>query len=689
MAKQHFLNYFLEPESVALIGISRRTGRGTFNIMESLMNYGYKGIVYPINPNAKEILGVRCLPGVESLPMGVDLAVIITPRDLVPEIVRGCAKKGVKGIIIVTEGFNEADERGKSLQKEVDEIVKKSNTRILGPNSIGVVNAFKSFSSSFLPLSKTPVPVALVSQSGGFFEGFPNCPFGKGIDLGNTSDIDFSDAISYLKDDDDTRVIVLYTEEILGAKEFVNIARQVAREKPILVIRGGRSVSGKKAAASHTGSMGGKEALYAAMFRKAGVYQVDAIMDVGDFVKAFLHLPPFTGNRVGIITPTGGGGIISLDAIEHFGFLPSTPSREMADDLEPIFQPWITVRNPVDILSSAMTHGFKNVYQKVLEAFFRDNGTDIIFAVCGVYTLKTIKSLVTEYPHKPLVSWVVGADQSDIAEKAETADFQPYYLSPDRAMRALKGVRQYYLIRERPLEEKKEKCKSPLPHAHFLVNQSIKRKAPLLGADSLSFLEACHIPVVPTRRSSNLSDTLEAAETLGYPVVLKINDPSIIHKTERKGVVVDISKPEALESAYRKMAKTFCEVAPDRSPEMIIQPMLTGGEEIIIGLTLDPQIGHVIMYGTGGIYTEVLEDVSFRLVPITRVEAKEMIDESRFSHIYDGYRGQPPMDRDSVIECILKLSYIAEAFPAIKELDINPLMVFSSGVVAADARIIL
>jgi len=453
MAKPHFLKHFLEPESVALVGISRRTGRGTFNIMESLMDYGYKGIIHPVNPNAKEILGAACLPDIDSLPVGVDLAVITTSRGLVPEIVRGCANRGVKGIIIVTEGFDEADERGKNLQKEIDEVAGKSDTRILGPNSIGVVNAFKSFSSSFLPLPKTPAPVALVSQSGGFFEGFPNCPFGKGIDLGNTGDIDFTDALACLKDDDDIGVIVLYAEEILRGREFVNTARQAVQKKPVLVIRGGRSVSGKKAAASHTGSMGGEEALYTAVFRKAGIYQVDSILDIGDFAKAFLHLPPFTGNRVGIVTPTGGGGIISLDAIEHFGFSPSALSTEMTDNFDGLFQPWITIKNPVDILSSAMTHGFKNVYQKVLEAFFRDDGTDVIFAVCGSFTLKTIKRMAIKYPAKPVVSWVVGADQVDIAEKAEKFDFNPYYPSPDSALRALKGVRRYYLARERLLLE--------------------------------------------------------------------------------------------------------------------------------------------------------------------------------------------------------------------------------------------
>jgi len=444
MKNRHFLDSFLRPKSVALVGVSQRTGRGTFNILENLSEFGYKGKMYPVNPHASEILGFRAYENVQSLPRVVDLAVIMTPRDIVPEIVEECAEKGIKGAVIITEGFAEGDDTGRVLQGKIDDTVVRKGIRILGPNSIGVVNSFHNFSSAFIPLPKDLAPVALISQSGGFFEGFPDCSFGKGIDLGNTSDVNFTDAISYFENDDDIRVIVLYMEGINNVQAFMNTCRRVVRSKPIIAVKGGRGESGSKAAASHTGSLSGKEGLYHAMFRQAKILQVDSVGDVGDITRAFLSLPPFTGNRVAVITPTGAGGIITLDSIEDYGFQPAVLSRETIEGIVDLFQPWTHVGNPVDILSAGMAQGYKHVYTKVLESCLNDINVDIVIAICGVYTLKTTKAIVTQYPEKPVVAWIPGADQSFIAEKTKRYDFEPYYLSPDRALYALKMVRQYY-----------------------------------------------------------------------------------------------------------------------------------------------------------------------------------------------------------------------------------------------------
>lgn len=444
MKKKHFLDSFLRPKSVALVGVSQRTGRGTFNILENLTEFGYKGEMYPVNPHASEILGFKAYENVQSLPKVVDLAVIMTPRDSVPEIVEECAGKGIRGAVIITEGFGEGDDKGRLLQGKIDDTVVREGIRILGPNSIGVVNSFHNFSSAFIPLPKDLAPVALISQSGGFFEGFPDCPFGKGIDLGNTSDVNFTDAISYFENDDDIRVIVLYMEGINNVQEFMDTCRRVISSKPIIAVKGGRGKSGSKAAASHTGSLGGKDGLYHAMFRQSRILQADSIGAVGDITRAFLSLPPFTGNRVAVITPTGAGGIITLDSIEDYGFQPAVLSRQTIEGIADLFQPWTHVGNPVDILSAGMARGYKHVYTKVLESCLNDINVDIVLAICGVYTLKTTKAIVTKYPEKPVVAWIPGADQSFIAEKTKRYDFEPYYLSPDRALYALKMVREYH-----------------------------------------------------------------------------------------------------------------------------------------------------------------------------------------------------------------------------------------------------
>ena len=444
MNKGDFIDCFLEPRSVALVGVSQKTGRGTFNILENLTRFGYRGKIYPVNPNAGEILDHKAYKDVRSLPGPVDLAIIITPRHVVPEIVEDCDKKGIKGAIIISEGFAEADDSGRVLQGKIEETIAKKGIRILGPNSVGVVNSFYNFSSSFIPLPKDAAPVAFISQTGGFFEGFPDCPFGKGIDLGNTSDIDFIDAISWFEKDEDIRVIVLHVEGIKNVQEFIRTCRRVVKSKPIIAVKGGRSESGRKAAVSHTGSLTGKDWLYSAMFRQAGVFQADSIIHVGDFTKAFISLPPFTGNRIAVITPTGAGGIITLDFVDQYGFKPAVLSKKTVEAISYLFQPWRTVGNPVDILAAGMAHGYKHVYSKVLESCLNDENVDAVLAICGAYTLKTIKETVTRHHEKPVAVWVLGADQSFIIEKTRSYDFKPHYISPDRALYALKTVREYY-----------------------------------------------------------------------------------------------------------------------------------------------------------------------------------------------------------------------------------------------------
>jgi acetyltransferase len=683
------LKYFLEPQSVALIGISRRTGRGSFNIMENLIEYGFQGKIYPVNPKAKEILGQKVYPDVASLPEGIDLAVISTPRDSVPELVKECAGRKIKGIIIITQGFREAnDPIGKDLQQELDRITNETKIRILGPNSIGVINAFAGFSSAFIPIPRIQYPVALISQSGGFFEGFTNCPFGKGVDLGNASDLSFMEALSYFEKDPDIRVIVIYMEAISRVSEFIPLARRITRSKPILVLKGGKSKKGRKEAVSHTGSMVGENKFYEALFRKTNLIPINSIAEIGDIVKAYLSLPPFTGDRVAIITPTGAGGILGLDACEFQGFQPANLSSETIKKIYSFFPPWAQTKNPLDILSAGIAHGYKKVYQTTLKSCLDDPGVDVVLAVCGVYSLKSIQEVVAQHSKKPVVAWVIGHNETLIAEKAKKANFHPYYPCPERALNSLRVLKEYYQNRE-VVEEEKKAIPSPSSEAQQIIQEAARDKVPLTGLKALQFLKACQFPIVPTMEAQSLSQALKVAKELRYPVVLKIESPGIIHKSDVGGVITNIYSPEELTRAYRKIGESIELKKSETSFKFLIQPMISEGEEVILGLKRDPQFGAVLMYGMGGIYTEVFQDVSFRLAPLSQVEALQMIEETQTSRFYQGLRGRPPLDRSAVVESLLKLSLIAEAFPQIKELDINPLTVFPEGVKVIDVRIIL
>lgn len=681
------VKYFLEPRSVALIGISRKTGRGAFNIMESLLQYGYEGKLYPVNPNAEEILGRKVYPDVASLPKGIDVAIITTPRELVPELVKACANRKIKGVIVVTQGFREADDSlGKDLQDQLDRIVRETTIRILGPNSVGVVNAFAGFSSVFFPIPRTRAPVALISQSGGFFEGFTNCPFGKGIDVGNTADLGFIEALAFFEQDSDIRIIVLYLEALKETAQFVHLARRVSRSKPIVVLRGGKSTKGAREAVSHTGSLAGERGFYEAISRTCNLIAVDSVSDLGDVVKALLSLPPFTGDRIALVTPTGAGGILGLDAVESQGFQSAELVPETITKIAPFFPPWVRVKSPVDILSAGMAHGYKKVYQLTLEACLDDPGVDAVLAICGRYTLKSIKHIASRYPHKPVVAWVLGHNESAANEMAHPADFQPHYPSPERALGALRLLRAHYQARSVPLKKKKT---APLfsEKAHHLIREAENTNEPLLGLKALQFLQACSFPIVFTREVGSISQALKIATELSYPVVLKVESPSVIHKTEAGGIFTNIHSPAALKHAFKELGEKFR--PGDSAARVFIQPMVSDGEEVILGLKRDPRYGAVLMYGMGGIYTEVLKDVSFRLAPLSREEAIQMIDETRTSLFYPGLRGRPPLDRNGVTEGLLRLSGIAEAFPSIHELDINPLVVLPEGIKVVDARIIV
>lgn len=685
----HIMKYFLEPRSVALIGISRKTGQGAFNIMENLIQYGYRGELYPVNPKADELLGRRVYPDVSSLPEGIDLAIIATHRDLVPALVKECAYRQVKGVIIISQGFREVDDpRGKELQQELDRIVNETKIRILGPNSVGVINAFAGFSSAFIPIPRIRYPVALVSQSGGFFEGFPRCPFGKGIDLGNTTDLSFIEALSFFEQDPDIRAIVIYMEAISHVSEFIPLAKRIARSKPILILKGGKSKEGKKGAVSHTGSLIAENKFYEAVFRKTNLIPVNSIIELGDIIKAYLHVPPFTGDRVAIITPTGAGGILGLDACEFQGFQPAELSLETIKKIHSFFPPWIQIKNPLDILAAGMAYGYKKVYQATLKACLDDPGVDVVLAVCGIYTLKSIQEVIARHPNKPVVAWVIGHSEPTITEKAQEAGFDPHYPSPERALGSLRVLREFYQAREE-VPEKKKSLISPSSKAYQIIQEVERDKVPLLGLRALEFIEACHFPIVPTREVQSLSQALKVAEDLTYPVVLKIEAPRVIHKSDEGGVVTHIGSPETLTHVYKKMWERFGLEGSEMNCRFFLQPMISGGQEVILGLKRDSQFGSVVMYGMGGIYTDVLQDASSRLAPLSRKEAIQMIEETRTSSFYQGLRGQPPLDRSEVVESLLKISMIAEAFPSIQELDINPLMVLPKGVKVVDVRIIL
>ncbi len=438
---------FLEPTSVALVGVPRRTGRASFNILQNLLEMGFPGRLYPVNPYGGEILGVKTYTTVDELPPGIDLAVIMIARGSVPEAVEGCARRGIGAIIVVSDGFAETDGEGKALQDRIVGIAKTRGVRVLGPNSIGVVNNPYGFSSTFIPVPANENRVALVSQSGGFFEGFAGFTAGKGIDLGNTCDVDHADALDYLGDDPWTEVIALHIEGITGGARFLEAARRASLKKPVVVLKTGRSRPGTRAISSHTGSLTGRDEVYAAAFRQSGMIRVDDVDELGDVVNGLLHLPPPPGNRVGMITASGGVAIMALDALGPNGLETARLSPKTVERLRDFFTPWSPPRNPVDIMTPGILHGYKKVYQAALGSLLEDDNVDAVLCIAGAPTLKTIGAIAEGAP-KPVLTWLMGRWGDGAASRAGEVGCRAIFPTPERALRALAALRQRRLFEQ-------------------------------------------------------------------------------------------------------------------------------------------------------------------------------------------------------------------------------------------------
>ncbi len=447
---------FMEPESVALFGVSRRNEHG-FNILQHILSYGYQGRIYPVNPNASEIMGVKTYPSAKNINAEIDLAVINLPRDLVPGIVKECVEVGIKQIVIATQGFSDAnDEEGKRLQKEINGFIKKDGVRILGPNSLGTANPYINFSSSFIKLNMLKVPVGIICQSGSFFGFHELSTLGKGIDLANSCDVDFIDSLEYFDQDPQTKVIVLHIEGMRNAKEFIKTVSRVARKKPVLALKTGRTEQAARAAQSHTGSLAGSDAVWDAALRQAGVIRVTCPNELSDLSMAFSILPPMKGRRIGIITGSGGLGVITIDSCSQANLEVASLSPATVERMRALFPSWQSIGNPLDILPAFVVskQPFYKVLTEALDASFKDDGIDAISLMWGIWTrpecnrfCQTINELLEVHCHKPLVCFLMGDYAGEAKDILLAAGKTMVFHNPDRAARALAHLAQYSAFR--------------------------------------------------------------------------------------------------------------------------------------------------------------------------------------------------------------------------------------------------
>jgi acetyltransferase len=708
------LEALFQPRSVAVIGASERPGSVGRTLFWNLIRSPFGGTVYPVNPGRTSVLGVRCCASLAEIPEPVDLAVIATPAAGVPELVEQCVAAGVGAAIVISAGFREVGGSGLALEARLREAVRGSGLRLLGPNCLGLMNPRSGLNATFASRQAEPGHVGFLSQSGAICTAVLDWSrrqyvgFSAFVSMGSMLDIDWGDLITYLGDDPATRSIVIYMEAIGDPRSFLSAAREVALTKPIVLIKGGRSEEAARAAASHTGAMAGSDAVFEAALRRCGVLRVHRLSDLFDLAEVLAKQPRRpAGPRLTIVTNAGGPGVLATDALVLTGGQLTELAPETMAALDAALPPAWSHGNPIDILGDADP----NRYARAVEIALADPGSDGLLVILTPQamtdptgTAQRLRELA-ERTDKPLVaSWMGGEDVADGEALLNGAGIATNEY-PDAAARLFNDLWRYNDnlrgLYETPslLPEDGDQALAAVAAgaARELLQQAEERGCELLSeAESKQLLAAYGIPVVETRLAGTAEEAVQAAAAIGYPVVLKLSSSRITHKSDVGGVWLDLADATAVRAAFEAMARSIPQrFGPDAFGGVSVQPMLqrSGGLELIVGSSLDPQFGPVILFGSGGTLVEVQRDSAVALPPLNTTLARRLMERTRVHAALEGVRGGPPADREALEQLLVRLSHLVLEQPAIREIDINPLLVQPGNrerpLVALDARVVI
>lgn len=704
LAGLHGLNYVLEPKTVAVIGASRQQGSVGYSILQNLLRGNFTGVVYPVNPHARAICGVRAYPSVADVPEAVDLAVIALPASTVPDVMQQCGAKGVRDTIVVSAGFKETGVEGARLEMQMKAVAKAHGIGIVGPNCLGVINtdAGVLLNASFAKEMPQPGNIAFISQSGALCTAVLDYAKGQGIgfskvvSLGNKSDINANDFLAYLWHDPLTEVILLYLEDIIEGWTFLRLARDITGEgphhKPILALKSGRTKAGARAAASHTGSLSGSDEMYETIFTQSGVIRVDTVGNLFDYAMAFSSQPLPRGRRAAIITNAGGPGIMATDACVRYGLDMARLDEGTVKTLREKLPPSAAVQNPVDLIGDARHDRYEHALGTVLHDPMVDGVIVLLTpqAMTDIEQTATVISELAKRGDKPVLCSFIGT--ADVATGSRILRDQgvPCYTFPEDAVRALATMNQYREWVARPRTDVRT-FEADSERACVLLTEAKKSGDGFIPGDAaFQVLESYGFPLLPWGMGRTADDAVAHADRIGYPVALKLLSPDVIHKFDIGGVQLSLETPGDVRRAFDDMMDSVKRHQPQAAVDgVLVQRMAKRGREVIIGMKRDPQFGPLIMFGLGGIYVETLRDVTFRLAPVRELGTYRMIEGIRSHRLLDGVRGEPSADVDAIAECIMRLSQLCIEQDAIDELDINPLIVYprGEGAFVADARI--
>ncbi len=694
------LEMFTEPRGVAVVGASTSPEKLGYQVLHNVIQYGYQGAIYPINPTAPEILGLKAYPSVLDCPDPVDLAVLLVPNKAVPAVMEQCGQRGLKGAVVITAGFREVGPQGRALEQQVIDICHRYGMRMVGPNVLGIIDTVCKLNASFAAGMPERGRIAFMSQSGALCTSILDMALGQGIgfsrfySIGNKADINELDLVKAWAEDPETRAIMAYLEGITNGPEFIRVASEVTRHKPIIAIKSGTTSAGSKAVSSHTGTLAGSEAAYDAAFKQCGIIRAGSVQDLFDFARAFARQPLLKGDAIAVITNAGGPGIMASDAVERAGLRLAALSSETKQKLQAQLPPAASVANPVDVLGDALA----DRYSFAIEVVLADPNVDALMVVLTPQTMtqipETAEALgkLAKGAGKPVFGAFMG--DAAIAKGVEMlrAYDVPNYQVPERAVGAIAAMWHHRTWLNTPPLAVEELPADREKVAQVFAHVRAEGRVTMGDAEARDVLEAYGVPLPKAGLAATADEAVQLAESIGYPVVMKIASPDILHKSDIGGIKLNITSASEVRDAFDLLTYRGRRYMPDATIwGCQVQQMVKGGREVIIGVNRDPQFGPLIMFGLGGIYVEALKDVTFRVAPIDRRAATEMLGEIRAYKLLRGVRGEKPSDQKAIVDTLLRISQLVTDFPEIVELDINPLMVFEQGrgVLGIDMRLAL
>ena len=693
------LKPFFEPRGVAIIGASASPDKLSFGILKNLMTYGYRGGIYPVNPKSEEILGIPCFSEICQVPDPVDLAVIVLSSNLIPSILEDCGKRAIKAAIIISGGFKEVGGEGRDLEEEVLKIAEKYGIRLIGPNCVGTMNLVTGLNTTFIKGIPSTGGIGFISQSGavcgGVVDHYTNSGIGFShfLSLGNEADVTETDMIEYLGEDSDTRVIAAYVEGIRDGQRFINVAKKVSSKKPVVILKAGQSDEGAKAVSSHTGSLAGSHAAYQAAFKQSGVIEAFTTTDLLNIAMTLDWMSPPMGNRVAIITNSGGPAALASDSMALNGIRLASISPATQEKLKAKLNPSAQTANPVDMLGGAN----ENEFSYALDLVLSDSGVDMALPILVPQALvkpeKVAQAIVdsSRKTAKPVIVCLMGKESIQEASKILQQNHIPIVDFPELVGVMFGALYKRSRMSDRSLENPKKSKNDGQEIVKSIFFNNLD-KSVWAEHDTRPILAAYGIPLVGGGLVNSINDGLKLIKSIGYPVVMKVASEQLLHKSEAGVVRVGIENDQEFSEHYNLLIDHAKGYSPNAKIDgILIEKMAPEGEEVIIGMKRDPGFGPMLMFGMGGVFVELFKDVAFRIAPIDNDEAEQMIKETKAFQMLNGWRGGEKYDIEAITSIILKLSQMVTDFPQIQEIEINPLRVFQGGkgALGLDCRMIL